>query len=185
MNNPADRIYERLLLLRCQAGDETAYSELVERYSPRLRYFLRRLASETDAHAVEDILQDVWVDVFRGLARLVDLGAFPAWIYRIARDRAVRRLRRRQLPQQPLDDGKQIAQPDTEEFAAEDAARIHAALEKLPGEQREVLVLRFLEEMTYEDIARVVDDPVGTIRSRLHYAKRALRGILERNNEHD
>jgi len=46
-------------------------------------------------------------------------------------------------------------------------------------------VLRFLEEMTYEDIARVVDDPVGTIRSRLHYAKRALRGILERNNEHD
>ena len=63
--------------------------------------------------------------------------------------------------------------------------RIHAALDELAPEHREVLVLRYVEDMTYEEIARVVGCEVGTVRSRLHYAKRALRGVLERTNVHD
>ncbi len=183
MNNPADRIYERLLLLRCQAGDGDAFAELVERYGPRLRYFVRRLLA--DAQTIDDVLQEIWFDVFRGLPNLVDLGAFPAWVYRIARDRAARRLRRRELPRQSFDEAKFSEAPDVEEFSADDAARIHAALSELPPEQREILMLRFLEEMSYDDIARVVGGPVGTVRSRLHYAKRALRAILERNQKHE
>ena len=93
MSDPADRIYERLLLLRCQAGDGDAFAELVERYGSRLRYFVRRLLG--DADAAEDVLQETWLDVFRGVDRLLDLATFPAWVYRIARDRAARRLRRR------------------------------------------------------------------------------------------
>jgi RNA polymerase sigma-70 factor (ECF subfamily) len=58
--------------------------------------------------------------------------------------------------------------------------RIHAALDELPPEQREVLVLRFLEEMSYEEIARVVGCQLGTVRSRIFYGKRALRQVLER-----
>src|SRR5438105_10956877 len=92
MINPAEQIYDSLLVVRAQAGDEAAFSELVERYSPRLRYFLRKLLSSADT--AEDALQDVWLDVFRALPRLADPQAIRAWIYRIARDRAFGRLRK-------------------------------------------------------------------------------------------
>src|SRR5258708_6572597 len=130
MPDRADRIYERLLLLRCQAGDGDAFAELVERYSPRLRYFLRRLLPDPDA--VDDLLQEVWFDVFRGLTGLLDLGAFPAWVYRIARDRAARRLRRRQLPREAVKDVSELEVDDADELSSDVTARIHAALAELP-----------------------------------------------------
>src|SRR5213075_3231138 len=97
MTDPADRIEERLLVLRCQAADEAAFEQLVARYQPRLRYFLRKLLGG-DADRADDALQDVWFDVIRALPRLQDAGAFAAWVYRIARDRAFRQLRRPAAP---------------------------------------------------------------------------------------
>ncbi|HEX5104935.1 MAG TPA: sigma-70 family RNA polymerase sigma factor [Pirellulaceae bacterium] len=184
MIDPVELLYERVLVVRCQAGDEAAFEELVERYSPRLRYFvLKLLGTERrggrSLHA-EDLLQDVWLDAFRGLPRLADPQAFRAWIYRIARDRALGLLRKSKRTEQPLGE---IHVPeeaaDEDEFSPEDAARIHAGLDELPAEQREVLVLRFLEDMSYDEIARVTSQPLGTVRSRIHYGKRALRRLLE------
>jgi RNA polymerase sigma-70 factor, ECF subfamily len=178
MTDQAEQIYERLLVVRAQAGDEAAFGELVERYSPRLRYFLRKLLASADG--AEDALQDVWLDVFRHLARLADPQALRAWLYRIARDRAFGGLRKAKRAEQLLDESSVIdtSTADEGDFSSEDAARIHAALDDLPPEQREVLVLRFLEEMTYEEIARVVGCQLGTVRSRIHYGKRALRRAL-------
>lgn len=184
MTDPAERLYERLLVVRCQAGDEAAFAELVERYAPRLRYFLRKLLG--DGHAAEDALQDVWLDVVRAIPRLADAGAFAAWAYRIARDRAFRRLRRRRgRPADAPLDGEALADESAgeEAFAAERAEAIHAALDGLSPEHREVLVLRFLEGMSYDDIARASGCPLGTVRSRLHHAKRALRRALGREDE--
>ena len=178
MIDPVELLYERVLVVRCQAGDEAAFEELVARYAPRLRYFLRKLVEPQPS---EDLLQDVWLDVFRGLPRLVDPQAFRAWVYRIARDRAFGLLRKSKHQEQLLGE---IDVPDEsadgDEFSPEDAARIHAALDTLPPEQREVLVLRFLEEMSYDEIARVTSQPLGTVRSRIHYGKRALRSALEK-----
>ncbi len=171
-------------MLRCQAGDEAAFAELVARYQPRLRYYLRKMLR--DVQGAEDALQDVWLDVFRAVARLADGGAFRAWLYRIARDRALRELRKRRPPPRPLQEVDAIdGRADEDPFTAEDVERVHAGLDELAAEHREVLVLRFVEGMTYEEIARVVGCQVGTVRSRLHYAKRALRGVLERANLHD
>src|SRR5262249_55670525 len=137
-------------------------------------------------HRSDDVLQDVWFDVFRGVAKLDDPGAFPAWVYRIARARVARVLRQPRPPVRPLEaDDLTDAAEDGDDFTAEDAERVHAALDRLSPEHREVLVLRFLEGMSYEDIARVTGGQLGTVRSRLHYAKRALRGLLERTNLHD
>src|SRR5215211_9442137 len=87
-----ERLYESLLVLRCQTGDEAAFAELIERYHPRLKTFLAQMLR--DPHAAEDVLQDVWLDVFRGVGKLRDVAAFPAWVYRVTRDRAYRLLRR-------------------------------------------------------------------------------------------
>ena len=177
MTDQADHLYERLLVLRSQAGDDAALAELVERYSPRLRYFLRKLLGSADG--AEDALQDVWLDVLRHLPQLADPQALRAWLYRIARDRAFRRLRKAGREPVQFDENQHAnGQPDDTTFTAEDAARIHAALDHLPAQHREVLVLRFLEDMTYEEIARIVGCELGTIRSRLHYAKQSLRKLL-------
>jgi RNA polymerase sigma-70 factor (ECF subfamily) len=177
MTDAADQLYERVLVLRCQARDEAAFEELVACYTPRLRYYLRRmLGGEQPA---EDALQEVWLDAFRGLPGLAEPGSFAAWIYRLARDRACRELRRHRtfLPLDACDVTDETGSAD--EFSAEDAAGIHRALEALIPEHREVLVLRFIEGMTYEQIAGVVGCQLGTVRSRLHYAKRALRRAIE------
>jgi RNA polymerase sigma-70 factor (ECF subfamily) len=177
MTDAGDRIYERVLVLRCQARDESAFEELVARYTPRLRYYLRRMVG--GMQAAEDALQEVWLDAFRGLPRLVEPGAFAGWIYRLARDRAFRELRRRRvyLPLEELD-LIDVAE-SVNDFSTEDAAQIHQALDTLVPEHREVLVLRFIEGMTYEQIAAIVGCQLGTVRSRLHYAKRALRLLIE------
>lgn len=187
MNDRAGRVYEQVLILRCQAGDRAAFEELVALYGPRLRYYVRKLLGH--AQLTEDVLQEVWLDVYRTVPRLAHIAAFPAWIYRIVRDHTNRQLRKQNRALQPLTDEQDIADSaqdwTTDEITAEDAQCVHAALDELPPEQREVLVLRFLEEMTYEDIARVVGCRLGTVRSRIHYAKLALRRLLERTCGHE
>jgi RNA polymerase sigma-70 factor (ECF subfamily) len=183
MTDTTDRLYETVLVLRCQTGDEAAFGELVERYQPRLRYYLRKMLR--DEHGAEDALQDVWLAVLRAVSRLADVGAFRAWVYRIARDRALGEFRKNRLPYQPLEEAEPSEPLDEAALSAEDVEQIHAALDELVAEQREVLVLRYVEDMTYEEIARVVGCQVGTVRSRLHYGKRALRGVLERMNVHE
>jgi RNA polymerase sigma-70 factor (ECF subfamily) len=176
MTEQVQRLYERVLVVRCQTGDEGAFAELVGLYTPRLRYYLAKMVGEH--HAAEDVLQEVWLDVFRSLHCLADVGAFRAWVYRIAHDRACRLLRRRR-PCLPLDE-EVIGTDDEMTFSAEEAEWVHVALDGLSPEHREALVLRFVEGMAYEDIARVVGCPLGTVRSRLHHAKQALRRILEK-----
>jgi len=180
MTDSADRLSERVLVLRCQAGDDAAFEQVVVAFSPRLRYFLRRILGE--AECIEDVLQDVWLQVFRGLPSLADAGAFRTWLYRIARDRAYREFRKRRPPVQLQEDSDLALAPECGgDIPAESIEQVHVALGRLVQEHREVLVLRFLEGMSYEDIARVIGCPLGTVRSRIHYAKLALQSALKRD----
>lgn len=180
MTGSEDRLSERVLVLRCQAGDDAAFEQLVVEFSPRLRYFLRRVMREADC--TEDVLQDVWIQVFRGLRTLADAGAFRSWLYRIARDRAYREFRKRSPPiQLPQDLDVAIESDFGSDIPLESIEQIHVALDQLVQEHREVLVLRFLEDMSYVDIAKVTGCPLGTVRSRIHYAKLALHNALKRD----
>ena len=176
MSEIVERVYRSVLVVRCQAGDPSAFEELVGLYQPRLRYFLARMVG--DDHAADDLLQEVWLDVYRGVGRLADSGAFHTWIYQIARNRALRELRKRYQPVASLE-GIDVPEEEEEDFTADDAERVHAALAHLVPEHREVLLLRFIEGLSYEDIARVTGCQTGTVRSRIHYAKRALRRVME------
>jgi RNA polymerase sigma-70 factor (ECF subfamily) len=181
MSDEAERLVERLVVLRCQTGDEDAYRELVTRFGPRLRYFLRKLVGRTDR--ADDLAQEVWLDVLRQLPRLKDAGAFTTWLYRIAHGKAMLDGRRNGRAPATIPDVEWIADKEDDSFSAEDAAQIHAALDRLEPAQREVLVLRFLEELSYEEIGEIVDCPLGTVRSRIHYAKVALQRILKNDNK--
>lgn len=186
---PSDsRVVERLVVLRAQLGDPDAHAELFRAYHPRLVYFARRLlGSHADA---EEVVQETWLRVVRKVATLDDPGAFRGWLYRIARNLALSRLRRRH-PEVALG-----ADPDADEapvppeliepegadldlLRSLDVRRVHAGLEALTPAHREVLTLRFLEDLPYEEIAEVVGTSVGTVRSRIHYARRSLRTAID------
>jgi RNA polymerase sigma-70 factor (ECF subfamily) len=169
----ADRILETALLVRAQAGDRMAFRDLVARFDSPLRYFARRLLD--DPAAADDVVQDVWLAVLRQLAGLRSGAALRVWLFQVTRNRAISHLRKRAVRATEEFDSAEI--PDDAEvgdFPAEAAERIHEGLAILSVEHREALTLRFLENMSYDEIASVVGCSVGTIRSRLHYAKRRL-----------
>jgi len=183
MNDPVERLVERVLVLRCQTGDAAAFEELVGRYAPRVRNFLGQLLG--DAHVAEDVLQEVWLDVFRGFEKLQELDAFRPWLYRIARDRAYRLLRRRGFRTRPIEEVEVPGPPAEDDAHSDQRDLLSSSLELLPLEQREVVLLRYHEKMPYEQIADAIGCGIGTVRSRLHYAKRALRRQIERRMDHD
>lgn len=178
MAESADSVYWQLLVVRCQVGDRIAIEELIARCQPRLRGFLfKLLAGKVN---VDDLAQDVWMDVFHDLPRLANPGAFLPWFYRIARNRAYRILRSKPPENHSIEDFD-VAQQSTEsaEFTLEDAAAVHAAMDRLTPQHREVLLLRFMEDMSYHDIAAVAGCNIGTVRSRIHNAKQLLRKIIQ------
>lgn len=148
------------------------------REAPRVCYYLGKLIG--DVLEGDDLLQDVWLDGFKSLPKSAVTAAFPAWLYRLARDHAFRRLRRHRPPRNPAPEDELADRPDRDdEFTADDAAGVPAALDQLLPEHREVLVLRFLEGMAYKDVARVVGCPLGTVKLRMYHAKRGLRRVIE------
>ena len=177
-----EALAEQLLVLRAQMGSRDAYAGLARRYDARLLFYLRGLLGRSaDA---EDVRQDVWLTVVRKLNTLEDPAAFRAWLYQIARRRGISWLRRRHL-EIPLDEAGSLQEPAVENeideasgFGPEEASAVHRALDTLSAGHREILVLRFLGELTYDEIASVLNCSVGTVRSRIHYAKAALRAAL-------
>jgi RNA polymerase sigma-70 factor (ECF subfamily) len=177
MNN-AGKLIEQLLLLRCQMGDKDAFEELIERYERPLRYFINRLLENSEL--TEDIFQDTWLTVISRIYSLREIDSFPAWLYRIARNKVYQQHRTKKTKLE-LDENIAIENDaEDDDFSIEDAAKVHKRLKELPPEFREVLMLRFLEQMSYEQISQVLNCKLGTVRSRLHYAKIALKKELEK-----
>ena len=174
----AQQLYEQTLVLRSQMGDEAAFEELVRLHSPRLRFFIRKMLHEMP-DADDDILQDAWLAVYRSLPKLENAAAFRAWLYRITRDRIYRELKKRRLPVSQLSEAELNSAAEVSPAADERIEELLARTHALSVEHREALVLRFVEEMSYDEIARVTGSSLGTVRSRIHYAKRALRRAFE------
>lgn len=168
------------IVIRCQRGERAAFMELFEIYQPRLKYYLRRL--DNDGTSVDDILQDIWLTVFQKIHTLRQGQSAGVWLYRIARNKVYDGFRRKErcisLPQEDIP----VSESEAPTFEANEAEGIHEALNKLKPYHREVLTLCFVEQMPYEAIADVVGCSVGTVRSRIFYAKQALRQEMERQN---
>ena len=173
-----EQIAEQLTVLRAQLGSREALSRLAARYDARLLFYLRRLLGPSWEADAEDLRQEIWLIVLRKLRSLDAPAAFRTWLYRVARHRAISFLRRRRA-EVSLDAFEQPATPVVEDaeltFTADEARAVYLALDRLSPSHREVLTLRFLGDLSYEQIATVLGCRVGTVRSRIHYAKAALR----------
>lgn len=175
-------IQEKLLVLRAQAREEGAFQELVIQYERRILYYIHRILGDDKNQA--DVMQEIWMRVFLKLTTLRTPEAFRVWLYRIAHDVTVSQLRkhnRHQAAQLTDEDqsGMILASDWNELEQCENAELVHQAMGLLSLPHREVLTLRFLEELDISDISEVVGCSVGTVKSRLHYAKAAMRRILE------
>jgi len=170
-----EALYEQTLVVRSQIGDDAAFQELLKVYGPRLLLFTQRMM-QSSPEQVADVAQEIWIAIYRALPRLLDASKFRPWAYRIARDRIFREYRRRKLPLRPVDEAQLENLPVPDEFdSAVDREQLYLCLDSLSPEHREALVLRFFEDMSYEEISRVTGGSVGTVRSRIHYAKHALK----------
>ena len=166
---------------RCQDGERAAFEELFEMYQPRLKYYVRRL--DSGGANIDDILQDVWLTVFRKIHKLKDAQIFAVWLYRIARNKVYDGFRRKERSVRlPEEDQFPVSGGDEAVFEANDAEKLHRALNELKPYHREVLTLSFVEQMPYQSIADVVGCSIGTVRSRIFYAKQSLREEMERQN---
>lgn len=180
------------------AGDHEAFATLYTRYRERLRCFVRWQVGARGAR-VEELVQEVFLQTYRSLERFVGRSRFRSWLYGVARNVCLhdrrRRRRRPTLLNGGLDgagDGEALVleeipdlEPGTAErlAAAERRREVRRELERLPPIYRTALLLRDWQELSYAEIAEILEVPVGTVRSRLHQARarlaRALRDLME------
>ena len=161
------------LMIEVRNGSRAAFETLFERYrEPVWRFFRRRTA---DAGRAEELAQDTFVAILQGARRYEPRGPFRSFLFGTAYN--VLQADRRKAAfraTQPLD-----TDPSFDEADPASGIWVRQAMATLNDGDREVLMLRFFEEMDYEEIARVTSSAVGTVRSRIHYAKRALRNAFD------
>jgi RNA polymerase sigma-70 factor (ECF subfamily) len=169
----------RLLIIRSQRGDPAAFRQLVERFDRRLLYFITSLIN--DPEQALDVSQETWLSVFRQLPNLSSPSAFRTWVYRIAHGKSIELLRR-QMRFPGTGESRELldsAIADSDSIQLENVELVHTALSRLALHHREVLSLHFMESMSIEEMAQVLGCPPGTVKSRLHYARAAMRKTIE------
>jgi RNA polymerase sigma-70 factor (ECF subfamily) len=176
---------DALLIRRIAHGDRQALTDLYLRHRQALFHYLLQFTS--DDGVAEELLQDTLVAVWKNARSYKGDARVLAWLFGIARRRACKRLRRRELPQADLAELETVPAEDPEPEAALLAsvtrAEIAAALAQLAPQHREALLLAFVHELSYAEIAAVLEVPLGTVKSRLNHAKRSLRAVLRAGEE--
>lgn len=175
------------LMARCRSGDADAFTALYERHRDRaMRHATGMLG---DSNASGDVVQEAFLYVFRKAPSWEPRARFTTLLYKVVSSLCVSALRRRR---------RDSAAPVHEESAADPgqgpaarasgnelAGKVREALADMPEAYREVLALRFFEDLPYEDIAEMLDVPVGTVKSRIHNGLELLRGFFQRKMRTD
>jgi RNA polymerase sigma-70 factor (ECF subfamily) len=184
--SPKARTDDKDLVRRLREGDGDALRILVERYQERIFALIYGIVR--DSHEVEDVAQEVFLKVFTRIQAFDERSQLYTWIYRVAvnaaKDHVKKRVRR---PAVALDGADRL--PDAGEEPHAGAARIEtarlvrAAIDTLPVRYREVLTLREIEGLSYDEIATVLGISIGTVESRLHRARARLKRKLEKARE--
>ena len=171
-------------------GDERAWHQLIENYQDRMLTYLFRL--EGNYEDALDLTQEVFFRAWKGIGTFKDGEPFLPWLYQIARNTQIEKHRRKSHPQFSMEEAAEevgfevtshLLSPVVQAESAQNAERVQEALLTLPEDYREAVVLRFVEEMSYEEIATIQGVAVGTAKSRVFRAKemlaQALKGLVD------
>lgn len=181
-----EREVDQQLVVRAQKGDKQAFGLLVSKYQRKLARLLSRLIR--DPAEVEDVAQETFIKAYRALPTFRGDSAFYTWLYRIGVNTAKNYLvsQGRRAPTstefdseeaEGFDEGEQLRDNNTPERLLQSkqvGETVNTAMEALPEELRTAIVLREIEGLSYEDIARIMDCPIGTVRSRIFRAREAV-----------
>ena len=188
-----------LLVERTRAGDQRAYELLVIKYQRRIQRLIRRMVRDVDL--VDDIAQETFIRAYRALHQYRGEAQFYTWLYRIAVNTAKKFLLEfkhdpmaRQVSLSVNDEedetSARLNEPISDETpesilaAKEIATAVNAAMSALPDDLRQAVTLREIEGLTYEEIAAVMDCPIGTVRSRIFRAREAISAKVKPMLEH-
>ena len=168
------------LLQRCREGDELAWEALVRRHQARVYAIAHSYAGQ--AEEARDLAQEIFIRVYRHLGDCQEPERFLAWLIRVARNAGVDHLRRRKArpPAQdlPVEEARRLAapgpRPDELAAASDRRALVHRALQTLSAINREVIMLKDMQGLALEEIAELLDVPLGTVKSRSNRARLEL-----------
>ena len=183
MRSQTEQIQGELLVLRCQEGDAAAFASLVALWQERLWRHARRLTGDEDA--AYDILQEAWLAIGRGLNRLKDPVAFPAWAYRIVSNKCndwIRRECRRRKGLESYAKAWTIEKTNESNHEDERCESLRQALARLPSPDLALLALKYDEGFDSSQIAEALGIPEGTVRSRLHTLRNKIRDMMKEDN---
>lgn len=174
---------DEYLAVRCQLGEPAAFEELIARWQGPLWTYVRRLVGEEDG--AREVLQDAWLRILRGIARLRDGAKLRAWLFGIVRRTLMDRLRSEysragEVELGDLDPAAEpglgdVGGPESWDGREADLQALEAGLGRLPLLEREVLTLFYLRELSLSEVAETLGVPVGTVKSRLFRARNLLR----------
>ncbi len=181
-----DREVDQQLVERAQRGDKHAFELLVAKYQRRLSRLISRFVR--DPAEVEDVTQEAFIKAYRALAAFRGESAFYTWLYRIGINTAKNYLlsQGRRAPTTTLHDADEaedfeeadllheVSTPENEMMSRQVVEVVNSSLQKLPDDLRTALTLREIDGLSYEEIAAVMDCPVGTVRSRIFRAREAV-----------
>jgi RNA polymerase sigma factor (sigma-70 family) len=183
MDRTREQLLDEYLVASARIGDRKAFELLARRWRKKLLAHAWRLTG--DAELAREAAQDGWIEILRGLGRLRDERAFPAWAFQIVSRRCARLIGRAQRERglAAAVAAEPIGEPEPVEAADPGAAaRLRSALARLPHAQRAAIGLFYLEDLSVAQTAIALNVPAGTVKTRLMHARRALRAVLEGEN---
>ena len=188
-----DRKQDLKLIKRCKRGEEAAFAELLARYRSAIFGLCYRMTRNPED--ARDLAQEVFIKVFSLLDRYDESYAFSSWIFRIATNHCIDHLRRNRLRFLSLDgyttpDGDEIEMPVPDKAAGPDRVlELKQAMDKLedviadlPPHYKAIILLRHDQELSYEEIATVLDLPLGTVKARIHRARAMVQQMLKQRS---
>ena len=179
-----EQIYVEWLVIRCQGGERKAVTELVSLWQQQLSvYVLRSTGCKDDAN---DIMQEIWISVFKKLRSLNDPASFPQWIYKIASARCADWVRKKKKNRKILkviaQDSVSIVDENISEDSNDTQKKLKNAIKQLPVDSQTILSLFYIDELSVSAIAEVYVIPIGTVKSRLFNVRKLLKEIIERSD---
>ncbi len=168
-------VEDRDLVVRARHGAVDAYNTLVSRWEVRVYNYLLRITGSVDD--AMDLSQDSFLKAYQNLQKLDDVGRFGPWLYRIAHNEAISHFRRRK-PETGIDEVYFKADLSPRMSPVEVTLAVESALDRLPPDQKEAVVLKVYEGFKFDEIAEILECPASTIKSRVYTGLETLRTIL-------